>query len=180
MSRINAVVPETSTGHAKELLDAVKAKFGVVPNLMRGLANSPAALDAYLQFSGKLSNGLLPAKTREQIALAVGQQNHCDYCVAAHSTIGKMVGLTADQILDGRRGGATDPKTAALLKFSRKVVEVRGLVSDADVEEVRRAGATDGEIAEVVANVALNIFTNYFNHVAETVIDFPAAAPLPE
>src|SRR6516165_4825449 len=163
MSRITAIAPETATGHTKDLLDAVKAKLGIVPNLMRGLANSAAALDACLQFSGKLADGLLSAKTREQIALTVGQENGCDYCVAAHCTLGKMAGLTPEQIRDGRMGTAIDPKTAAILKFSRELVKVRGLVSDADVDDVRRAGATDGEIAEVVANVALNIFTNYFN-----------------
>ena len=140
---------------------------------MRGLANSTAALDAYLQFSSKLAAGVLSAKTREQIALTVGQENECDYCVAAHCTLGEMAGLNAQQIRDSRQGTAGDPKTAAILKFSRKLVKVRGLVSDADVDDVRRSGATDGEIAEVVANVALNVFTNYFNHVAGTVIDFP-------
>ncbi len=148
--------------------------------MMRSMANSPPVLDAYLKFSGSLGTGNLPAKTREQIALAVGQANLCDYCLSAHSTIGKMVGLTAEQILESRRGSSTDPTTDAVLRFARQLVDKRGLVSDADLAAVREAGWNDGAIAEIVANVALNIFTNYFNHVAETEIDFPRAEAIDE
>lgn len=178
MSRIHQITPDSATGKAKELLDAVHGKLGLVPNITRAMANSPAVLEGYLGLSGALGKGSLSAKNREQIALAVGQANHCDYCLAAHSAIGKMVGLTPDQILDSRRGTAIDPKADAVIRFARKLVDERGRVSDADVAEVRAAGLNDRGIAEVVANVALNIFTNYFNHVAETDIDFPRAEPI--
>jgi uncharacterized peroxidase-related enzyme len=178
MSRIHQIAPDSATGKAKELLDAVKGKLGLVPNITRAMANSPAVLEGYLGLSGALGKGSLSAKNREQIALAVGQANQCDYCLAAHSAIGKMVGLTSDQILDSRRGTAIDPKSDAVIRFARKLVDERGRVSDADVAEVRAAGLDDGGIAEVVANVALNIFTNYFNHVAETDIDFPKVEPI--
>lgn len=177
MSRIETVDPSTATGRAKELLDGIKAKLGMTPNMMRAMANSPAALAAYLQFSGALAEGNLKAKTREQIALAVGQKSSCNYCLAAHSAIGKMVGLTRDQIHDARNATADDTKADAILKFASQLVESRGLVSDANVEAVKSAGVTDGEIAEVVANTALNLFTNYFNHVSELKVDFPAAEP---
>ena len=178
MARIHQVAPESATGKAKELLDAVQGKLGLVPNLTRAMANSPAVLEGYLGLSGALGKGRLSAKNREQIALAVGQANLCDYCLAAHSAIGKMVGLTPEQILDSRRGTAVDPKSDAVIRFARKVVDERGRVNDADIADVRAAGLNDGAIAEVVANVALNIFTNYFNHVAETDIDFPRAEPI--
>ena len=178
MSRIHQIAPEAATGTAKGLLDAVNAKLGLVPNITRAMANSPAVLEGYLSLSGALGKGSLSAKNREQIALAVGQANRCEYCLAAHSAIGKMVGLTPDQILDSRRGTAIDPKSDAVIRFARKVVDQRGQVSDTDVAEVRAAGLDDGGIAEVVANVALNIFTNYFNHVAETDIDFPKVEPI--
>ena len=178
MSRIHQLAPEAAAGKAKELLDAVNAKLGLVPNMTRAMASSPAVLEGYLGLSGALGKGRLSAKNREQIALAVGQVNHCDYCLAAHSTIGKMVGLTPEQILDSRRGTAVDPKSDAVIRFARQIVDARGQVSDADIGEVRAAGLDDGAIAEVVANVALNIFTNYFNHVAETDIDFPRAEPI--
>ena len=178
MSHMNTVHPESATGKVKELLEAVNAKLGMVPNMMRAMANAPAVLEGYLQLSGTLGHGKLSARTREQLALAVGQANKCDYCVSAHSAIGKMVGLTSDQIRDSRLGTAVDPKTEVLLGFARKLVDSRGQVSEEDVREVRAAGFDDGAIGEVVANVALNIFTNYFNNVAETDIDFPKAPEL--
>jgi uncharacterized peroxidase-related enzyme len=179
MERINPVNFETAEGKVKQLLDAVKAKLGIVPNMTRAMAVSPSVLEAYLGFSGSLAHGVLPAKVREQLALDVGEANHCDYCVSAHTYIGKNVaGLSDQDILESRKGTATDAKTAALLKFARIVVSKQGVVDDSDVEAVRAAGYGDAEIAEVVAHVALNIFTNYFNNVAGTAIDFPKAPAL--
>jgi uncharacterized peroxidase-related enzyme len=178
MSRLQTISPESATGKVKELLDAVQGKLGLVPNMMRAMANSPAVLDGYLHLSGSLGRGLLSAKVREQLALAIAETNECDYCLAAHSAIGKMVGLTADQIRDSRLGTAVDAKTEALIRFARKVVESRGRVSDGDLDDVREAGFDDAIIAEVVANVALSIFTNYFNIAGETDIDFPKAPAL--
>lgn len=178
MSRIHQIAPESATGKAKELLDAVKGKLGLVPNMTRAMANAPAVLDGYLSLSGALGKGALPAKDRERIALAVGQANGCEYCLAAHSTIGKMVGLTADQILDSRRGTSVESKSAAIVQFARQVLGKQGRVTDADLADARVGGLDDTAIAEIVAHVALNIFTNYFNHVAETDIDFPKAEPI--
>lgn len=179
MSRINALDPLHATGKTAELFAAVKSKLGMVPNLMRTFGHSPAALEAYLGFSATLGTGVLSGKAREQIALAVAETNSCDYCLAAHSLIGKGAGLTPDAIADARRLHATDAKVGALLQFAAAVVESRGLVSDAALAAVRSAGATDAEIIETVAHVALNILTNYTNHVAQTVVDFPKAAALP-
>jgi uncharacterized peroxidase-related enzyme len=178
MERIPPVNPQAAQGRAKELLNAVKAKLGLVPNSLRVMAVAPSVLDAYLGFSGALSHGVLPARIREQLALDVGEANHCDYCVSAHSALGKQVGLTDHDVLDSRRGVSTDRKTDALLRFARTVVEKRGVIEDADIAAVREAGYGDAEIAEVVAHVALNIFTNYFNNVAGTTIDFPKAPAL--
>jgi len=178
MTRFNTIAPESATGKAKDLLAAVNTKLGIVPNMIRAMANAPAVLDGYLNLSGSLSKGTLSARTREQLALAIGETNQCDYCVAAHSALGKMVGLTAEQIRDSRRGTAVDSKTDALLRFARKLVDTRGRVNDGDIENVRAAGFDDGAIAEAVAHVALNIFTNYFNQVAGTNLDFPEVSAL--
>jgi uncharacterized peroxidase-related enzyme len=178
MERITPVDPATAQGKAKELLDAVKAKLGLVPNMTRAMAVSPAVLEAYLGINGALAHGVLSPKVREQLALVVGQANGCDYCVSAHATIGKRVGLTEQAILDSRQGHSADPKTDVLLRFARVLVEKQGLVTDADVAAVRQAGGGDSEIAEVVAHVGLNTFTNYFNNVAATAIDFPKAPAL--
>jgi uncharacterized peroxidase-related enzyme len=173
VARLKAIRPESATGRARELLDAVNAKLGMVPNMMRAMANAPAVLDGYLWLSGALAEGTLPARMREQLALAVGEANECDYCVAAHSASGRAVGLTAEQIRDSRLGTAVDSRADALIRFARQVVRTRGRVTDRDVEAVRRAGFDDGAIAEVVAHVALCVFANYFNQVARTDIDFP-------
>jgi uncharacterized peroxidase-related enzyme len=173
MSRIPAIDPATAHGKAKDLLDTVKSKLGLVPNMTRTMVNSPAVLEAYLGFSGALAGGLLPPKIREQLALVTAQQNHCDYCLSAHSAIGKMVGLTHDQIVASREGHGDSDKVTAALSFAKRVLDAKGEISAADLAAVRAAGFSDGEIAEILAHVALNVFTNYFNIATEVEIDFP-------
>src|SRR5437588_5394897 len=148
VSRFQAIRPESATGRAKDLLDAVNAQLGMVPNMMRAMANAPAVLDAYLSLAGALDKGSPSARTREQLALAVGQANQCDYCVAAHAAIGTTVGLTAEQIRDSRLGTAVDSRADALIRFARKLVDVRGRVTDLDLDAVHAAGFDDGAIAE--------------------------------
>lgn len=176
MNRINQVDPTTSAGKARELFDGVQTKLGMVPNLFRVFGNSPAALKGYLDFSGALAGGVLNAKIREQIALAVAQINSCDYCLSAHSYIGGMVGLDNHEITGARSGSAEDPRTAAILNLARSVVVQHGVITDAELASARVARLTDAEIVETVANVALNVLTNYTNHMAQTVIDFPAVS----
>ena len=178
MERITPINLESAKGRAKELLDAVKANLGIVPNMARSMAVSPPVLEAYLGFIGALGHGVLPARVREQLALDVGEANHCDYCVSAHCVLGKGAGLTEQDVLDSRRAASADPREDVLLRFARTVLEKRGVVEDADIAAVREAGYGDAEIAEVVAHVGLNVFTNYFNHVAGTTIDFPKAPAL--
>src|SRR5262245_53254587 len=178
MQRITPIDVQAAQGRAKELLDAVKARLGIVPNMTRSMAVAPAVLEASLGFIGALGQGVLPARVREQLALDVGEANHCDYCVSAHSALAKRVGLTDQDVLDSRRAASADPKADVLLRFARTVLEKRGVVEDADIAAVREAGYGDAEIAEVVAHVGLNVFTNYFNNVAGTAIDFPKAPAL--
>jgi uncharacterized peroxidase-related enzyme len=173
MQRITAINHEESTGKAKELLDGVKAKIGFAPNMMKTMASSPAVLEAYLNFSGSLGT-TLNAKLREQIALTTAEINGCQYCASAHSAIGKMSGLDDTAIANARRAASDDAKADAALKFASALVVSRGKVSPADYQAVTDAGFSEKEIAEIVANVALNIFTNYFNETAGTVVDFPA------
>jgi len=176
MTRMKAIEPDQATGQAKQLLDAVNEKFGMVPNLARTLANSPAALKGYLAFGEALEGSQLPAKLREQIALTVSQANGCGYCVAAHCAIGKSVGLSESELTDGRQSSSPDSNVNAALHFAKLLVENRGWVDDDDLERVRRAGYGDGEVAEIVAIVAWKTFANYFNHVAGTDVDFPAVS----
>ena len=178
MTRLEAVDPKTATGKPRELLDGIQAKFGRTPNILRALANSPAALEAFVGFSGALSQGELSAKLREQIALSVAEANSCEYCLAAHSATARTVGLSEEQVLDGRRGSSPDSKVDAAVGFAREIVEKRGWVDDDSLSRLRSVGYRDREIAEIVANTALHIFLNYFDHVAQPVLDFPQTSEL--
>lgn len=178
MPRIQPINKDSADTATAELLGAVQKKMGTVPNIIATMANSTAVAKAYLGFSQSLSTGSLPARLREQIALVVGETNACNYCVAAHTALGKAAGLTERETCDARRAEASDSKEHAALEFARKIVIDQGKVSDDDVKNVRQAGYTEGEVVEIVANVTLNIFTNYINHVAETEVDFPIAPEL--
>lgn len=173
MPRLQATDPARADGKAKALLDGVHKSFGMTPNLMRTLANSPAALQAYLGFLQALAGTKIDAEAREAIALAVAGENHCDYCASAHSAIGRLLGVGDDELARNLAAESADPKLDAALKFARALVVERGWVSDDEVERLRAAGYGDREITEIVATVALNIFSNYINHVAGTEIDFP-------
>lgn len=173
MSRITPIDPKTATGKTKELFAAVEKKVGSVPNMMRAMAQSPAVLEAYLALTGALAGTKLSAKIREQLALALGEVNQCEYCVSAHTFIGSKIGLDNEAIDLARQGKSSDPKIAAILTFARELVVRRGEVKDADLRALRTVGVTDTELAEIVAVVSLNIFTNWFNHVADPEIDFP-------
>jgi uncharacterized peroxidase-related enzyme len=167
LNRNNASAPVAAT------LDAVKAKIGVVPNLFTTFANAPAALNGYLAFSEALTHGRLTPAQRESLALAIGQANSCQYCLSAHTLLGKGAGLNPAAIREARDGYADDPVTDALVKLAVKIVQQGGVLDDEELAEARSAGVDDGLIVEVIAHVALNTLTNYLNHIAATDIDFP-------
>ena len=176
MPRIQPVDPAAVEGKAKTLLDGVHQALGMTPNLMRTMANAPAVLDAYLGFNKALSGGRLSAPLREQIALTVAGANGCEYCAAAHTALGTRLGLDAAELATNLDGHSSDAKIAAALDFALAIVGKRGWVDDGDLARVRAAGYGEGEVAEIVAAVAYNTFSNYFNHVAQTEVDFPAVA----
>jgi len=159
-------------------LDAVQSQLGVLPNIFRTFANAPVALDAYLQLAQLAGKSRLDAKLRERLALAVGQANGCDYCVSAHLAIGGLVGLTPAQTAQARVAQAENPRDAAALLLARRIVETRGHVPTAELDAFKAAGFDDAAILEVLLVVALNVFTNYTNHLARTELDFPAADAL--
>lgn len=171
-----APIDTSVPGPATEVLAGVKKKLGMVPNMFATLANSPAALESYLAFGGALDKGSLNKGLREQIALAVAGVNECDYCASAHTFIANSLGVKSVETTRNLAGESADPKTAVILKFVVDVVRNRALLADnaAALQDLRQAGVTEAEIVEILANVAVNIFTNYFNHVAGTEIDFPA------
>ena len=165
---------ETAPAASQGFLQAVKKQLGVVPNLFRLVSNSAAALEGYLGLSGALAKGKLPAQTRERIALAVAEINGCDYCLSAHTYLGKNLAHLDDAEMTANRSGASnDPVADAAVRFAARIVRERGHVSDEDVRAVKMAGYDDAQIIEIVQHVALNTWTNYVNLVAQTEIDFP-------
>lgn len=178
MIRIRPIDENTAPAAVQELLGSVRKSMGGVPNLVSTMANSPAVARAYLSFSQSLATGKLPPRLREQLALVVGEGNGCHYCVAAHTALGKRAGLSEAETCAARRAESTSRKEGAALDFAVKVLDQRGRVQDGDVAHLREVGYDDGEIAEIVGHVALNVFTNYFNNVAGTEIDFPPAPRL--
>jgi uncharacterized peroxidase-related enzyme len=173
MPRIAPVDVAQAAASVQATLSAVKAKIGMVPNLFSTFARSPAVLNGYLAFSDALTNGALTAKQREIIALTVAQANECHYCLSAHTLMGKGAGLSADAIRKARHGEGESSLDNAVAVFARRVVETRGQVSDADLATAHSAGLDDAHLVEVIAGVAINVFTNYTNNVAQTDIDFP-------
>ena len=172
MARLPLIDPDAA-GDARQTLDAVRAQLKMVPNLFRVAANSPAALNALVAMEGALAKGHIRARAREQLAIAVAQENGCDYCLSAHTAIGTMIGVAEPELEAARQGASADPKTDALLKLATQIVRTRARISPADLAAARSAGVSDAEIVETVAAIALNVFTNYLNIVAETEIDFP-------
>lgn len=174
MNRIAIPTTDQTPAASQPLLDAVHKQLGVVPNLMKLVGNSPAALEGYLSLNGALSKGKLDAKTRERIALAIAEINGCSYCLSAHTYLGKNVAKLDDaEIAANRSGKSSDVKAAAAVHFASRVAIERGHVSDADVATIKTAGYSNAEIVEIVLHVALNTLTNYINEVAQTEIDFP-------
>lgn len=174
MSRISIPSVEQSLEASKPLLAAVKQQLGVVPNLMKLVGHSPAALEGYLSLNGALNKGKLDGALRERIALAVAEYNGCDYCLSAHTYLGLNVAkLSEADIAAARDHQNSDPKIAAALRFAFRVASERGRVSDADLANLRQVGFDEAEIIEIVLVVALNVLTNYVNNVAQTDIDFP-------
>ncbi|WP_312363839.1 peroxidase-related enzyme [Ensifer sp.] len=173
MSRINLVDPKSATGTSAELLGGIHAAFGATPNMFKAVANSPAALASMWGSFGALGTGRLGAKLGEQIAVAVADRNDCHYCLAAHTALGRKAGASAQEMAEAQRGQSDDPRTAAALSFARKLVDARGQIADADITALRVVGYDDQDIVEVIAHVALNLFTNYINVALAVPVDFP-------
>jgi uncharacterized peroxidase-related enzyme len=174
MPRIKPIDPAQADAQTTATLNAVHRKLGVLPNIFTTFARSPAALESYVQFSEQLSKGRLRAAQRERIALAVAQDNACQYCLSAHAAIGRGAGLSDEDIDQARQGRGETAQDAAITAFALQVVRQRGSLSDEELSAARDSGLDDGLIVEIIANVALNVLTNYLNKIAGTEVDFPA------
>lgn len=176
MTRIELQNPQNTTGERKEILSQIHSAFGTTPNMFKAIANSTSALKMMWSAFGALGAGKIGAKLGEQIAVAVANANHCEYCLAAHTALGKGAGLTSEIMSLAQTGKSSDPKTQAALTFALKLVKERANVSSDDISELKKVGFTDEEVAEILAHVALNIFTNYTNVAFNVPLDFPKVA----
>ncbi len=175
MSYVNIDTSKNSPT-SQEMLTQIHAAFGATPNMFKAVSNSPAALKSMWGSFGALGAGTLGAKLGEQIAVAVANRNRCEYCLAAHTVLGKNAGVSSDDMANAQVGRSSDKKTQAALTFALKIVEQRAAISQAEVDSVRAAGFSDGEVVEIMAHVALNLFTNYVNVAFNVPVDFPAVA----
>ncbi len=172
-ARIPLPTPQAAPAASKAALEQIQAAFGGVPHMFRAVSNSPAALQSMWGAFGALGGGVIPAQLGEQIAVAIADRNRCEYCLAAHTALGRKAGASAADMAAAQSGSSADPKTAAALAFALQLVDARGQASDADVARLREAGFNDEEIVEIVAHVALNLFTNYINVAFNVPVDFP-------
>ena len=173
MSSIQLTEFETASPETKALFDQIHGAFGTVPNMFRAIGNSSAALESMWTSFGALGKGSLGAELGEKIAVLIANINRCEYCLSAHTVLGVKAGATEEQMSEAQLGRAGDAKTQAALDFAAKLVRQHAQVSAEDVQAVRAAGFSDEDIAEILAHVALNIFTNYTNVAFNVPVDFP-------
>jgi AhpD family alkylhydroperoxidase len=173
MQTIQPIQDEQNDPRTRTLLDTVRAELGLAPNMTKTMAQSPAALEGYLNLSGALANGVFDPKFRERVALAVAEAADCDYSLAEHMAQALKAGLTEEEILESREARAADGKTNVALKFARDLTVSRGDLPSDYPRWLRSASCDDREIVELIALVGLNVIGAYFNRVARTVIDYP-------
>jgi AhpD family alkylhydroperoxidase len=179
MARIPVHTVDSAPEGSRDTLKKLEAKYGKVLNIHGAMAHAPAVLETYAAIQQVLlEKGALDARTREVIALAVANVDRCEYCQAAHTLAGKAAGLTEEETVAVRRGELDDSKLAALVSLVREQAGNVGHVHDATWQAALDAGWSDADLTETSAVVALNLFTNYFNHLVGTELDLPAAPAL--
>jgi uncharacterized peroxidase-related enzyme len=178
MSRLSVPNLEADTGPSGQIYARLKKAIGSVPNTYAAIAaHGPAALKAVLAADAVLAAGTLTKRDQEVIKLVISNAAGCDYCVAAHNHLAKLAGVKPDaleQIRDGQSTG--DAKRDALVSFVRKLAQSSGTVSDEDFAAIRAAGYSEPQLVEISLTFATNVFTNVFNRINDTEIDFPAVA----
>jgi uncharacterized peroxidase-related enzyme len=173
MSRLNVVTNEQASPEQQELYAAITEQLGMVPNFLKVFANSPSALRAFLGLHAIANEGSLDHQTRERIALTTAESNACEYCVSAHTAIGRKAGLSSAEIEANRAGTSQDAKAEVAVKFARSLTENNGNVTTAELLAVRNAGYDDAEIVEIITHVGMNVLTNILGKASRVEIDFP-------
>ena len=173
MSRINVVEKDTANPEQSALFEAIQGKLGMIPNFLKVLANSPSALSAFLGLHSIADAGTLDSQTRERIALTLAQKNSCQYCVSAHTAIGRKAGLTTAEMEANRAGTSQDAKAAVAVKFAQSLIEHKGEVTNDELQELRNAGYSDSDIVEIITHTGMNFLTNVIGKASRVAIDFP-------
>jgi uncharacterized peroxidase-related enzyme len=162
---------------SKPLLEAVKQALGVVPNMFRIISQSPAALEGFLALRGALAKGALDPNIQARIGITVAETNGSTYCLSAFTYLAANVAkLPAPELKANRDGTSSDPKAQAALQFAHKLVAEHGKVPAGEVDALKAAGFSPGEIVELILHTAMHTFTNYLNSAVATEVDFPVIA----
>ena len=175
MARLPVITEEIADEQTKMIYDAIKSKFGMVPNLFKGLANSSIALGAFLKLDEMISKSSFTPVEQDIVKLVASQYNGCNYWLAAHTGSLSGQGLTSENIIEFRKGKAKDAKYAALINFTFKVLDTKGHISDGEIQAFKDAGYSDAHAAEVTVIIAQKTLSNLFNHINDTDLDLPAA-----
>ena len=175
MPRLHEVQQEEVSGEVAAIFQQATDEYGSIPNLFKGLANSPVGLKAYTGLDELISEGEFTDTEQAVVRLTVSQFNGCEYCIAAHSIQCQQLGLDREEILDIRRGTVENAKLQELISFTLSILREKGFVSDIELDAFREAGYTEAHIVEILTIIAQKTLSNYFNHINETELDFPAA-----
>ena len=175
MARLPVITKEAADEKTAKTFDAIQSKFGMVPNIFKGMANSSVTLNAYLQLDQLIAGGNFSPVEQDIVRITVSQYNKCTYCLAAHTGSLKSNGVSNEEILNIRKGKPTDPKHAVLIDFTLTVIKTSGFVSDSDLDTFKKAGFSDTHTAEISVIIAQKVLSNYFNHINDTDLDLPAA-----
>ena len=173
MSRITTITNDMANAEQSALLESIQQKLGMVPNFLRVFANSPTALKGFLGLHSITEEGELDGQTKERIALVLAQQNGCEYCLSAHTAIGRKAGLSTTEIEANREGSSEDARAAVAVKLAKSLAENQGDVTTAELQEARNVGYSEAEIVEIITHVGMNVLTNILAKTAQVDIDFP-------
>lgn len=176
MPRVSLLQATQAPAASQAILGQIQQAFGATPNMFKAVANSSGALQSMWAAFAALNQGTLGARLGEEIAVAIANRNQCDYCLAAHTALGQKAGASAAEMAAAQIGQSSDPRRVAALAFALKVVSDRAQVNDADVAALHEVGFKDEQVVEILAHVALNLFTNYVNVALDVPIDFPRVA----
>jgi alkylhydroperoxidase family enzyme len=183
MQTLKMINPETASPKTRQLLGTFEQLRGRSSNMLRVMAQSPAILEAYLNFNRAFEQTRMPTKLRGFISIAIAEILGCEYMLSIAAAIGVREGFTSEELEAARKATSRDTKIAQALRFVTRMVEQQGRTDASDIAALHEVGYSDEEIVEIIGAISLNLFRNYFNLAVQTVVDSPlvtAARPSPD